>query len=168
MTAAELAEHRTASHGRDLSRSDDGYDDMYLAHAEGWQPLATWGRDGWNLGNWPYVAIYVRDRAETPELQLRGAKHELMQITEGDHTLYRFDHAKDRNAAIDYLFLWYSADKSWAPLTYEQRAQLDTGELSVDGKFRGPYSADRQPAPDDPPVSPEDNLPDVPQIEAEC
>jgi hypothetical protein len=49
----------------------------------------------------------------------------MQQIVEGDHTLYRFSSEEDRNAAIDYLFLWYAAEKSWAPLEYEDREKLD-------------------------------------------
>jgi hypothetical protein len=143
MTRDELAAHRVAAHGRDYSRSDDGYGDVEVAESEGWKVIAGWGADGWDLGSWPYVAISVRDRAETPELRLRGAKYELQQVVEGDHDLYRFDSEEDRTAAIDYLFLWYAAGEDWAPLTYEDRARLDVGKLDVDPKFRGPYRRDR-------------------------
>lgn len=141
MTAAELAEHRVGAHGRDYTRSDDGYGDMSEARGEGWRVISGWGRDGWDLGDWPYVSIMIRDRAETPELQLRGSRFEMQTICEGDHDVYRFDHEEDRTAALDYLFLWYAAGEDWAPLTYEDRARLDAGELGdVDPKFRGPFS----------------------------
>jgi hypothetical protein len=63
----------------------------------------------------------------------------MQQIVKGDHPLYRFSSEEDRNAAVDYLFLWYAAEKCWAPLEYEDREKLDRGELEVDEKFRGPY-----------------------------
>jgi hypothetical protein len=138
MTRAELAEHHVAAHGRDYSRACDGYEDMEVAEGEGWRVVANWGRDGWDLGGWPYVAIYTRERAETPELQLRGACWELLQVVEGDHDVYRFDSEADREAAMDYLFLWYAAGSDWAPLTYEQREALDAGTLDVEAKWRGP------------------------------
>lgn len=143
MTSAELSEHRVAGHGRDYRFSDDGYGDMQVAEREGWRVLASWGRDGWNLGDWPYVAVYVRERAETLELQLRDAKWELQVIVEGDHDVYRFDHEEDRTAALDYLFLWYAAGEKWAPLSYEDRKQLNAGEIEVDAKWRGPYREEK-------------------------
>lgn len=140
MTSQELAEHHVSGHGRDYRFSDDGYGDMEVAGKQGWRAIAGWGRDGWDLGDWPYVVIYTRERAETPELQLRDAKWELQVIVEGDHSVYRFDSEEDRTAALDYMFLWYAAGEDWAPLKYEDRERLDAGELEVDGKFRGPFS----------------------------
>lgn len=129
MTSAELAQHKVTSYGRNYSESDDGYSDMEAEEKRGWQALANWGRDGWNLGEWPYVMIYVR----------QDAKFKLMQIVEGDRTEYEFASEEERSAAIDYLFLWYSADKRWSPVTWEQRSALDSGLLTVDDKYRGPY-----------------------------
>lgn len=126
MTKDELAKHWTGRRSRNYKKSDDGYDDMALAEQAAWSAIANWGRDGWDLGEWPYVAIYKRGL-------------EVMQIVEGDHDLYRFETIQDRDAAIDYLFLWYAAGKSWAPLTYEDRERLDAGELEVEERFRGAY-----------------------------
>lgn len=131
MTRAELAQHETCSYGRDYRYSDDGYSDMeYESKAHGWHPLAGWGRDGWDLGEWPYVAFYVRRD---------DATFRLLQIVEGDRTEWSFATQADLYAAIDYLFLWYAAEEDWSPLTYEQREDLDAGTLAVDEKFRGPY-----------------------------
>lgn len=129
MTRAELAQHEINAHGRDYEKSCDGYEDMELAESEGWSARSNWGRDGWNLGDWPYVALYTRRV---------GERFQLQQVVEGDHTVYQFDNETDRYAAIDYMFLWYAAGESWAPLSYEDRAKLDAGELTVDEKFRGP------------------------------
>jgi hypothetical protein len=130
MTAAELAEHRVRDYGRDYRESDDGYGDMEAEEERGWRAMASWGRDGWNLGDWPYVVLCTRTSP---------GRFRLMQIVEGDRTEYEFTSEDDRMAALDYLFLWYAADKSWAPLSWEQRAELDAGTLAVDDRFRGPY-----------------------------
>ena len=61
MTAAELDGFKNGEHGRDYRISGDGYDDMGIAIKQGWTVLANWGRDGWDLGEWPYVAIYIRN-----------------------------------------------------------------------------------------------------------
>lgn len=135
MTAAELKTFEVRQYGRDYSESDDGYSDMEAEEGRGWRPVGLWGRDGWDLGGWPYVVIYVKT-----SLGEQGRTYELMQICEGDRTVWSFTSEADRYAAIDYLFLWYAAGtgESWAPLTWEQREQLDKGELTFEPKWRGP------------------------------
>jgi len=129
MTAAELATHHTKDYGRDYRFSDDGYSDMEQEQSKGWKVISGWGADGWDLGDWPYVAFYVRHRTV----------FELLQIVEGDRSQWTFDTQQDLYAAIDYLFLWYSAGEDWAPVTYEQRDALNAGQLDIDTRFRGPY-----------------------------
>ena len=141
MTAAELRTHQATQYGRDYRFSDDGYSDMEVEGKRGWRAIAGWGRDGWDLGSWPYVVIYRRESGDAGSSFVVGQRFELMQICEGDRTVYTFASREDRNAAIDYLFLWYAAGEDWAPLSYEDRAKLDAGELTVDEKFRGPYRA---------------------------
>lgn len=152
MTAAELAEHQLGSYGRDYSESDDGYGDMEVESRRGWHVLSSWGRDGWDLGQHPYVVLYTQDIEPRPhgfhdqqgnwipQAPVAVEKpYALMSICEGDRTVYTFASEADRSAALDYLFLWYAAGERWAPLTWEDRAALDAGELEVDDKFRGPY-----------------------------
>jgi hypothetical protein len=136
MTAAELAGCQVNQYGRDYTESDDGYDDMAAEEGRGWHANAGWGRDGWNLGDWPYVVIYTREFADDQH------PFGVMQIVEGDRTVYAFASKADQDAALDYLFLWYAAGSRWAPLTEEDRGRLDAGELTVDEKFRGPYRAE--------------------------
>lgn len=133
MTAAELAEHMTTQYGRNYAESDDGYSDMEAEAGRGWRVVAGWGRDGWDMGEWPYVMVYTRESKPG-----QTAEFELMQVVEGDRTQYSFGTEADRSAAMDYLFLWYAAGERWAPLTGEQREQLDKGELTFDPKWRGP------------------------------
>ena len=132
MTREELAKHQFRTYGRDYRESDDGYGDMEAEERRGWHAIPSWGRDGWDLGEWPYVILYMRVRAD---------KHELLSICEGDRTWYQFDSRDDCYAAMDYLFLWYLAGRNYAPLSYEDRERLDKGELEVDAKWRGPYNA---------------------------
>lgn len=130
MGRAELATFQLSSHGRDYSKSDDGYGDIEVADKAGWTPLYSWGADGWDLGDMPYVSFQVCERDGAFLLQT---------IVEGDHDLWSFPTRGDRDAAIDYLFLWYAAGKRWAPLTYEQREALDAGGFEIDPQYRGPY-----------------------------
>ena len=131
MGATELAAHKASAHGRDYSTSQDGYEDMEQAGKAGWTNISSWGRDGWDLGKWPYVSIQAR---------LHDGRWELQQIVEGDHDVYAFADVEDMRAAIDYLFLWYAADEDWAPLSWEQRSDLDAGAVAVADEFRGPFS----------------------------
>jgi hypothetical protein len=168
MTRAELATHQADQYGRNYSESCDGYEDMEAEGKRGWTALASWGRDGWNLGDWPYVAMYVRtvntgamscktcganltdgsgdgtnghwQNCTTPYSHGKLTReYQLMQIVEGDRTAWAFGSEEDLSAALDYLFLWYAAGEDWAPLSYDDRAALDAGELTVDSKFRGGY-----------------------------
>lgn len=132
MAAAELAGSKVRDYGRNYALSGDGYDDMDVATRQGWQFIPGWGRDGWDMGEWPYVSIGVRNT---------NGRFQLMQIIEGDHTVYEFATQADRSAALDYLFLWYAADKGLDgfPFTYEERQQLDAGKLTIDDQWRGPF-----------------------------
>jgi len=139
MTAAELQSHHLTAHGRDYSRSDDGYDDMEVNGKKGWRALSGWGQDGWDLGNWPYVVISHGDKADG------DGKYRLLSVCEGDHDVYAFDSPEDREAATDYLFIWYGLAKeydTWEAegLTCDKREALDAGALRVPERFRGPFS----------------------------
>jgi hypothetical protein len=161
MTKAELAEHQAAKWGRNYAESDDGYSDMEVEERRGWRVIASWGSDGWDLGHWPYVMFYVRTGGWVEVDQMRGpvvgdsvaqgpppaevavveVVFELLEIVEGDRTLWRFADEDDRAAALDYLFLWYAAheERRWCPVTPADREALEAGTLAVDEKFRGPY-----------------------------
>lgn len=131
MTAAELKAHYVGANGRNYAESDDGYSDMAAEAGRGWSNVSSWGADGWDLGDWPYVSFQVKHE---------GASFLLQQIVEGDRSRWAFDSRDDLYAAIDYLFLWYAAGESWAPLTYEQRNALNAGTLRIPEQFRGPYA----------------------------
>ena len=131
----ELVAHRLQTYGRDYSVSDDGYDDMEAARAKGWGTESLWGRDGWNLGQWPYVSIHLR---------VNEGRHEVLTITEGDHEVYAFDSEADQHAAVDFLFLWHAAHEDWCPVRGEEgRDALNAGAVEVDSKYRGPFSWER-------------------------
>ena len=168
MDRAELDRHKVRTWGRDYTESDDGYSDMEAEAKRGWAVLPSWGSQGWDLGHWPYVAFYTRDRASCAACGVNltdgsgdgtgghwanctdpTGRFELLEIVEGDRTLWRFVTEDDRAAATDYLFLWYAAheDRGWSPVRLEHRERLEAGVLAVDEKFRGPYR-------DQPPATP--------------
>jgi len=138
MSAAELKRHHIDRAGRDCALSGDGYDDMELASRSGWHAVSSWGRNGWDLGNWPYVVISVRTHTD----RVHDA-YEMRQTVEGDTDVYAFSTAADRDAAIDYLFQWYAAGTAWSVATHETRERLDAGDLEVPTAWRGPFSWER-------------------------
>lgn len=42
---------------------DDGYAFMAAGATDGWRAVSAWGKDGWDLGDWPYVVVLFRDLA---------------------------------------------------------------------------------------------------------
>lgn len=152
MTREELASFEVKSYGRDYAESDDGWSDMEAEGKRGWSAVSGWSRDGWDLGDWPYVVISVRDVprkilcSECGTLRSADSRpFKMMQTVEGDRSVYAFATPEDRDAAIDYLFIWYGVTHEldeWAVegLTYDKREALDAGTLRVPERFRGPFS----------------------------
>lgn len=154
MTRDELAAAQVGAYGRDYSRSDDGYDDMDVAAEDGWVSVSGWGRDGYDLGDWPYVTVSTKILDGSDSLKYATtANFGLLTTCEGDHTRYHFKTREDLYAAIDYLFIWYGIGREydeWAVLgiggwsdelkTYPARDALDAGTLRVPAELRGPFS----------------------------
>ena len=89
------------------ARGGDGYDVMdAVARTPAWTALSSWGRDGWDLGGWPYVVTYTRRRDD---------RHELAQYVEGDVDTYSYATREELYAAIDHLafFYWQHHGDSW-------------------------------------------------------
>jgi hypothetical protein len=118
----------------------DGYDVMAKASDEhGWHAVAMWGHDGWDLGDWPYVVVYVRKL--DPELVSHaagvcGGAYEMAYYVEGDVDVYRYLSAKQRERAIDELALFH-----WR--VHPSRYPWADGVESVDAllsQYRGPFT----------------------------
>lgn len=139
MNQAELQGHAANSYGRDYSESDEGYGDMQAEQKRGWKVVSGWGRDGWDMGDWPLVSVLTRQVKPDPAHGV-GTRFQVMTIVEGDRSVYTLDTVVDQEAALDYLFLWYSAGEDWSPVTYDNREQLEAGQLDVADKFRGWFS----------------------------
>lgn len=106
----------------------DGYD--YLEHVErrGWITLASWGRDGWDFGDWPYVQYAIRRMTRhVAERDLR-----IMAYCEGDITIYDPDTPAEFFAKLDELAMW-----GWLRDVSDDDARR---RLAEDPARRGPYS----------------------------
>jgi hypothetical protein len=109
MNLKEMQRYRVAPEGvwavAQMS-GGDGYDRMDIAEKAKWWAVASWGRDGWDLGQWPYVIVYHRD----------GETFELATNVEGDADCYSFPTRELRDEATDHLAFWYwqHYGKEWA------------------------------------------------------
>ncbi len=84
----------------------DGYEWMGRMHRSGWRPLASWGKDGWDFGEWPYMAYLVARS---------GGRSMLASYCEGDVCVYTFASEDDRSAWIDReaLAQWRREGADW-------------------------------------------------------
>jgi hypothetical protein len=96
----------TAEHRIEAQRlvGDDGYERM--ANAGEWNPVASWGSHGWDLGKWPLVVVY--------HAHIEG-RWLLAEDVEGDFTAYSYPTEDMRTAATDQLafFHWKHEDAEW-------------------------------------------------------
>ncbi len=80
---------------------DCGYDFIEAAATEGWKAVSSWGLDGWDLGDWPYVVYAFRGDTERAT------------YCEGDITLETFASREARERATDEAALFYWRDEPW-------------------------------------------------------
>jgi len=76
---------------------------MEVAQAEGWTPIPSWGRDGWNLGSWPYVVVY------------HGGETSLAIDVEGDIRIETFKTRAERDEKTDQIAFihWKTLEAPW-------------------------------------------------------
>jgi hypothetical protein len=86
--------------------ADEGYEWMSRLSG-GWHAVPAWGRDGWDLGSWPYVVVAIYDR---PVQKLFA----LAVYVEGDVSIREFTGYAALSAAIDDVaeFYWRSGQHS--------------------------------------------------------
>jgi hypothetical protein len=68
---------------------DEGYERMEFAPRLGWAAISSWGLNGWDLGNWPYVVVYHRGEVE------------LAVDVEGDIDIEKFPTREERDRRTD-------------------------------------------------------------------
>lgn len=114
----------------------DGYDWMEKLGGTGWGAIPNWGRDGWDLGDWPlviYAHAYDKDTGD----------YLLCERVEGDVTVWAFHTKEALYEATDRC-----ARTSWSrdperhgeAMTEALALAESTGEELLDRRFRGPFS----------------------------
>ena len=112
----------------------DGYDWMEKLDGTGWHAIPGWGRDGWDLGDWPLVIIaqaYDRDEGD----------YLLCERVEGDVTVWAYRTKEALYEATDRIARthWSRDPESKGEAMVEALANTPEGEL-LDRRFRGPFS----------------------------
>lgn len=115
----------------------DGYDWQGRTENNGWHMHASWGRDGWDLGDWPYVQYgsYADDGVFAT-----------LNYCEGDITIKTFATEAEMHADLDRaaLFHWLHRERDRHALEgVARRRGKDVQELTIDDlppARRGPFS----------------------------
>jgi hypothetical protein len=144
--------------------ADDGYDWIAQAESEGWRAVSGWGRDGWDLGDWPYVVYCFRERVvdELQEDEIAVGQPHSSRVTveggttgigprtlyerasycEGDVEIRTYASAQDRSDDTDEsaLFCWIGNKESWVTALGLSR---ETTFEQIPEHLRGPYRRNR-------------------------
>lgn len=117
------------SGGYGFDSSGDGADWSDHMVSRGWQVPGSWGRDGWDVGDWPYQLIAYR----------KEAPFFVMTRTEGDLQVVQCDTLEEAIAKIDWWVatLWRAHHRS---VIEDPDFEVGPDGLPTDNKFRGPFS----------------------------
>lgn len=128
----------------DALSGDDGYG--WIARVEEssrignvWRVVSSWGLDGFDYGDWPYVAIAHGFVQETEADRI--APYRIMERVEGDVTLWAFEDQAQRDAAADEMARrsWSRSPEDHGPTMAAILAVTPEGE-ALPSRFRGPFS----------------------------
>lgn len=102
----------------------DGYNVMEVAHQQKWRAIPGWGKDGYDLGDWPYVIIFMKNLQE---------RYDIIYYVEGDVTMYSAPTKEIRDAIVNEIafFHWKQQDEEWVQ-------GYDTVDQLPD-ELKGPY-----------------------------
>lgn len=110
----------------------DGYEfAAQLETTPGWRAIGAWGRDGWDLGDWPLVVIGWGNL-----ITHDGPIYSVVTYVEGDITIERYTEEKARLERTDELaeFYWRIGE------TGPQEILTAYPESELPPEYRGPFS----------------------------
>lgn len=70
---------------RGFDPSGDGYDWMDDAIVAGWRVIGSWGADGWDMGDWPYVIVAYRQLPDQTYMSIVRVEGDLAAAQHSDH-----------------------------------------------------------------------------------
>ena len=103
----------------------DGYDAINIAKRLSWQAIPYWGKDGYNLGSWPLIIIFFRDRE---------GWFDVIEYVEGDVNLWSCPTEAIRQEITDELAFLHWKHTGNGP-DVEAFQSVD----DVPDELRGPY-----------------------------
>jgi len=77
--------------------AENGYEFISNNELAGWQPVADWGRDGWDLGHWPTHIVMVSNETAHPRA---------LVYREGNVEVREFESESERTAFLDHTAEW--------------------------------------------------------------
>ena len=108
-----------------------GYDWMELIEAEGWAVIPSWGCDGWDLGQWPYVMVAAIRTADSI-----GNLFGVATYCEGDvETTYYRTKARQWDAITEQAFFHWKNGQAHGP------DDLPEAATELPSRYRMPYTA---------------------------
>ncbi|HSN35457.1 MAG TPA: hypothetical protein VLT34_03830 [Arthrobacter sp.] len=108
-----------------------GYDWMEIIGEHGWAVIPTWGSDGWDLGNWPYVMVAATRTADSI-----GNLFGVATYCEGDVSCtYYLTKARQWDAISGHPFL------QWENGQAHGLDDLPDSAAELSSRYRMPYMA---------------------------
>ncbi len=109
-----------------------GYDAIEFAEWRKWKVVPSWGRDGYDLGSWPLVIVFFRNREE---------RFDIAYYVEGDVVMYACPTQDIRNQIVDAIafFHWNWEGANWV----QGIESVDELPEELKGPYR-PREAERQ------------------------
>ena len=111
----------------------DGFDFIDEAGKRGWHAVPAWGAQGWDLGDWPLVIMFVR---------LSDTGYGCMRHTEGDLDVWMFEPTAEGRTSVS------AKVDEWA-IEHWRRYPDDAPDLPPEGEpipeqFRGAWGKARK------------------------
>jgi len=107
-----------------------GYDWMQLIEEHGWAVIPSWGNDGWDLGQWPYVMV-----AGTRTADGIGNLFGVATYCEGDVTCTFYRSKSEQHEAITtHAHYWWKNGTAHGP------ANLPETATELPDRDRRPYT----------------------------
>lgn len=130
----------------DALSGDDGYgwiERVLAANGNGqhWQAVSSWGRDGFDMGDWPLVVYALGHVTETEADRL--APWRVLERIEGDVRLWAFETRHEALRALDALaaYWWRQSPGRHGEAMTAIVDEVPSGSLPI--RFRGPFAWSR-------------------------
>lgn len=115
------------------AKGGDGWDFIADSDKGGmWRSHASWGLDGWDIGDWPLVTVQSAQEGTGEDISFL-----VRTRVEGDLDVWRFRTQEEAFAKIDHIawFYWLSDPSRYS----EENMTREVMGADVD-RFRGPFS----------------------------